>query len=764
MSVLMSDMVFSASADIVPTGYGIEDYTEPPYEEQTEAALPDPTEPYNPTEPTEPDRICELQYQENEDGTLLVCGFENNTGLVDLVIPSEYNGKPITKIAKSVFSNNTDIVSVTLPETITYIDTTAFGYCSNLETINYNCTNAEFDDWSNYLGNYVFNGCNAVKEINIGNNAESIPDYAFAGININIISKFTIPENVKTIGQNVFNNNVIINTLEYNAKECEVGVIETREHGERISRHYNKAFPKINTVIVGKNVKEIPSDVYREPFAETNLSSVIFKDGIKNVSGFCNCNGIIEIYIPDSVEEISERAFLNCSKLETIRIPESVITIGKYAFYNTAWLDSQPLGAIYINNVLYYYKDTSNDEDVVVRDGTTDIVDGAFSDATYIKSIIIPGSVQKIYDHAFSNKNIKSVFIGEGLSEIGTCAFCDCQSLETIHLPNSLTTIGNNAFENCVSLNEVMIPDSVTTIGYGAFSGCSSLETVNIPNGVKELPSQYYRYTWEERGFYNTGIFENCTSLKSINIPDSVKSIDAFTFRNCTSLKKATIGKGVDDIGCGAFIGCTSLETVNIPDGIKELPSRDEGQYAGIFENCTSLESIILPNSVKKIDNNTFLSCTNLSKVQINGSVTEIGDTAFYKTAMTSITIKNPNAVLGYKAFGVKNTVYGDAPNEDFIVYGYKGSTAEQYAKDYQLKFVELSETEYLGDVDGDGDVSIIDATCIQRYLAEIPVYAYNEEAADTDGDGSVTIIDATCIQRYLVQLACPEGIGDPIS
>ena len=72
--------------------------------------------------------------------------------------------------------------------------------------------------------------------------------------------------------------------------------------------------------------------------------------------------------------------------------------------------------------------------------------------------------------------------------------------------------------------------------------------------------------------------------------------------------------------------------------------------------------------------------------------------------------------------------------------------------------------TQYiLGDVDGDSEVSIVDATLIQRHLAEIPVYSYNEAAADTDGDGSVTIIDATCIQRYLVQLACPAGIGNLI-
>ena len=69
-----------------------------------------------------------------------------------------------------------------------------------------------------------------------------------------------------------------------------------------------------------------------------------------------------------------------------------------------------------------------------------------------------------------------------------------------------------------------------------------------------------------------------------------------------------------------------------------------------------------------------------------------------------------------------------------------------------------------LGDVDGDGEVTILDATMIQRKLADLAVTAYHEAAADTDGDGEVTILDATYIQRYLADLSCPKGIGKPIA
>lgn len=73
-------------------------------------------------------------------------------------------------------------------------------------------------------------------------------------------------------------------------------------------------------------------------------------------------------------------------------------------------------------------------------------------------------------------------------------------------------------------------------------------------------------------------------------------------------------------------------------------------------------------------------------------------------------------------------------------------------------------QTIILGDVDGDEEVTIIDATAIQRHLASLPTAAYIEKAADADGDGSVTILDATAIQRHLAQLPTNENIGKPIA
>ena len=69
----------------------------------------------------------------------------------------------------------------------------------------------------------------------------------------------------------------------------------------------------------------------------------------------------------------------------------------------------------------------------------------------------------------------------------------------------------------------------------------------------------------------------------------------------------------------------------------------------------------------------------------------------------------------------------------------------------------------YRGDADGDGDVTILDATFIQRWLVGIPVSSFDEQAADVDGDG-VSIIDVTKIQRYLADINNADLIGEYVS
>lgn len=65
----------------------------------------------------------------------------------------------------------------------------------------------------------------------------------------------------------------------------------------------------------------------------------------------------------------------------------------------------------------------------------------------------------------------------------------------------------------------------------------------------------------------------------------------------------------------------------------------------------------------------------------------------------------------------------------------------------------DTTPTFVYGDADNDGSLSILDATCIQRILADYTVASFNKEAAMVSDGKVLTIIDATLIQRKLVNL-----------
>ena len=64
-----------------------------------------------------------------------------------------------------------------------------------------------------------------------------------------------------------------------------------------------------------------------------------------------------------------------------------------------------------------------------------------------------------------------------------------------------------------------------------------------------------------------------------------------------------------------------------------------------------------------------------------------------------------------------------------------------------------------IGDVNGDGEITIDDATLIQRRAVELEVFSdVQEQLADVNGDGRISILDVTCVQKYLAEFADGKG------
>ncbi|WP_405343871.1 dockerin type I domain-containing protein, partial [Ruminococcus sp.] len=84
--------------------------------------------------------------------------------------------------------------------------------------------------------------------------------------------------------------------------------------------------------------------------------------------------------------------------------------------------------------------------------------------------------------------------------------------------------------------------------------------------------------------------------------------------------------------------------------------------------------------------------------------------------------------------------------------------------REYSVMVSPVSEY-ILGDTDGDGNVTIVDATLIQRYDAQMITLSKSAlKRSDVDRDDDVNIIDVTFIQRWLVDLPSKKEIGTVIS
>ena len=69
-----------------------------------------------------------------------------------------------------------------------------------------------------------------------------------------------------------------------------------------------------------------------------------------------------------------------------------------------------------------------------------------------------------------------------------------------------------------------------------------------------------------------------------------------------------------------------------------------------------------------------------------------------------------------------------------------------------------------LGDSDMDKNVTILDATAIQKLLAKLDTGKFSEYSADADEDLTISILDATYIQKWLAKLRSNDRIGQKIS
>ncbi|MCD8221917.1 MAG: leucine-rich repeat protein [Clostridiales bacterium] len=310
----------------------------------------------------------------------------------------------------------------------------------------------------------------------------------------------------------------------------------------------------------------------------------------------------------------------------------------------------------------------------------------AFWPLSDLEEVSIPETVTAIYEYAFQDcTGLSAVNFSEGLQTLGDGAFISCTALTEIILPDSVEIIGENVFQGCSGLTDVDLGCGVQSIGSGAFLNCSGLMAITFPESLETIGSKaFINCTALESIEFSEGLntigeeaFRN-TAVVSLDIPDSVTSIGESAFYVNSQLKSVIIGSGVTELEPYTFAS-SAVETVEILGNLTSI-----GDYA--FYICDSLTEINLPNGLESIGNYAFQYCNSLSTITIPSSVVSVGESAFSTcVAMESAWILSSTATFGSGAFAWMS--------EDFIIYGYSGSTAETFASDNSLTFVVIDGT-----------------------------------------------------------------------
>ena len=250
----------------------------------------------------------------------------------DLVIPREYEGKPVSRIASYAFYMNDKISYMVIPSTVTAIGDSAFLSCVNLTDIVigngvttiegyafYNCTKLTSVTLPNSLtaiGAHSFRGCTGLASIVIPNNVTSIGVNAFNYCTS--LTSATIGDGVTHIPSDLFDYCVKLQSLWISKSVTSMGHCAFSSCGDLVNVNYAGSID---------DWAQIEFDgVFSNPLYYANtliiqgeqISEVVLKEATKiSAYAFVNSN-IKSIKITSSVTSIGISAFEGCEGLQTV--------------------------------------------------------------------------------------------------------------------------------------------------------------------------------------------------------------------------------------------------------------------------------------------------------------------------------------------------------------------------------------------------------------------------------------------------------------
>lgn len=438
-------------------------------------------------------------------------------------------------IKQYVFYGCNSLKSVEVGKNVEFVSPVSFLNCYNLDTVIWNAKKATYPNAYNYNESSPFYYLkDQIKSFKFGTDVEYIPKALCYGMSQ--ITEIIVPELVKSIDSEVFNNCANLAYVEWNAKNCEDYSTEYK-----IMRKPFYECPSINEIKIGNNVEHLPAGCF---YGVSSASMVTIGKGLKSVGDDCfyNCTGLEKVNYLGSIDEWVSIDF--------------EIHFSNPIYYSRS---------LYINNELLCEAKILN---------AYEIKDYAFNYCESIKSVEVGPKINDIAQNSFRNcKNLTYVKWDarycDDFASVNYAPFSFGTNVQLLEFGEEVKHIPAYLCSSLNALKLIVIPENVTSIGEGAFNGVEKLDAVYAyPQIVPNVEGNAFSN-------YATTLFVPCSAVEDYKLDDE--------FGKFSSIKCISIEEDTD------ILETLSDANITISNGLITCLDSDYHIYNTVGQDVTSL-------------------------------------------------------------------------------------------------------------------------------------------------------------------------------
>lgn len=429
--------------------------------------------------------------------------------------------------------------------------------------------------------------------------------------------------------------------------------------------------------------------------------------------GFYSYSKVTKIVFPEGLTTIGNRAFAHCTAIsDTIILPSTLKSIYSFAaFYNVptpAFIIKSPTPPTIAFSESYGLLPNIP---ICIPSGTRNAYNDSvewskykqlfcdeeiFTDGKYIYNVLSSttasasgyvGNLYSIADTVSIKAEVTNPFNNQTyrITEIGSKAFYNCPKITSVQLSENIERIGDKAFAHDSLIDgELVLPASLSYIGEKVFYNLLHLDTLTI---LSPTPPTIFDNTVLDLFFnlpISTLIQVPCKTLRTYQkharwgflrnqfVDPCIVLVNNFYYQ-ATNKGAEVIGFETTPHGEVLFENTVTINGKNL--NVVTITDR-------FLANNTYITTLTLPTYCTTLGRNSFLNCTNLTKIYLNDSLQTIGDSCFMGGRFDTIVMPSTLKTIGKCSFRDNTNLRGLFLNEGLQSIGERAFTNNSALRD----------------------------------------------------------------------------------